>query len=61
MFEKRLRKNYRLRAFGHNPMAANCMFAEPWDFILSKISCEQCVKIREKQRRIIGSLKGDRV
>lgn len=47
-FEKRLRRVYRLRAFGHEPTAPNCFWAKAEDMISDKKSCESCAKLRRK-------------
>jgi hypothetical protein len=48
-FEKRLRRNHRLRAFGHEPTASNCYWAEVEDRTSGgKRVCETCEKLRRK-------------
>lgn len=47
-FEKRLRRNRFIRAIGHNPLAADCMWAEPWDYADRKESCLPCRELRRR-------------
>ena len=47
-FLEQLRRNQRIRAFGHNPAASNCRWNLDWDFTSAKESCDTCAKAEPK-------------
>lgn len=47
-FEHQLRRNRFIRAIGHNPLAPDCLWAQPQDYDHPKESCAPCRKLRRK-------------